>query len=292
MTRSKADRPYGTFDRGLAAEPEPAATARGLRLRARARELARRTRGAQLVGASVVATVTVLALASIVAPPPAPLTERDVHDAITSALASATPKPNAAVAAYEAVKESMVLVKTRLPDEAAPRPRGSGVLLDSGGRIVTSLHILRGAEDIKVVFFDGEEWEAVLGDSQAEFDVAILELGSGGRKPATLASPKGLKVGDTAIVVGSPLGQRNSLTVGVISKLGSTFDPPWPGPRLGGLIQFDAALYPESSGGALVNARGEVVAIVTGGPSLEGLSGLGFAVPIDAAASAAGAAPF
>ena len=142
------------------------------------------------------------------------------------------------------------------------------------------------------MFFDGEEWAAVLGDSQAEFDVAVLELGSFGRKPATLASAKDLKVGDQAIVVGSPLGQQNSLTVGVISKLGSTFEPPWPGQRLGGLIQFDATLYPESSGGALVNSKGEVVAIVTGGPSLNGVSGLGFAVPIDAAASAAGAAPF
>ena len=192
-------------------------------------------------------------------PAPQRITEREVNDAIKTALASATPKPNVAIAAYQAVKESMVLVKTRSADETAVRARGSGVLLDSGGRILTSLHILRDAAEIKVVFFDGEEWAAVLGDSQAEFDVAVLELGSFGRKPATLASAKDLKVGDQAIVVGSPLGQQNSLTVGVISKLGSTFEPPWPGQRLGGLIQFDATLYPESSGGALVNSKGEVV---------------------------------
>jgi S1-C subfamily serine protease len=290
--RSKADRRYGTFFHGDVPEPEMPPPRRRFALRARARALAQRTQRAQLVLMSILGTLAIIGVTNTLAPAPARLSERDVSEAIKTALASATPKPNVAIAAYEAVKESMVLVKTRSGDETAARVRGSGVLLDSGGRILTSLHILRDAAEIKIVFFDGEEWAAVIGDTQAEFDVAVLELGSFGRKPATLASAKGLKVGDQAIVVASPLGQQNSLTVGVISKLGSTFQPPWPGQGLGGLIQFDATLYPESSGGALVNGHGEVVAIVTGGPSLTGLSGLGFAVPIDAAASAAGAAPF
>jgi len=290
--RSKADRPYGTFFHGDAPEETPDPARRRLDVRGTLRRLAGRTRNAQLVLVSILGTLAVIGITNALVPAPQRITEREVNDAIKTALASATPKPNVAIAAYQAVKESMVLVKTRSADEMAVRARGSGVLLDSGGRILTSLHILRDAAEIKVVFFDGEEWAAVLGDSQAEFDVAVLELGSFGRKPATLASAKDLKVGDQAIVVGSPLGQQNSLTVGVISKLGSTFEPPWPGQRLGGLIQFDATLYPESSGGALVNSKGEVVAIVTGGPSLNGVSGLGFAVPIDAAASAAGAAPF
>ena len=261
-------------------------------LRARARAVARRTRSAQLVLISILGTLAIIGVTNTLAPAPARLSERDVNEAIKTALASATPKPNVAIAAYEAVKESMVLVKTRSADEPVARARGSGVLLDSGGRILTSLHVVRGAAQIKVTFFDGEEWDAVLGDSQPEYDVAVLEVGTSGRKPATLASAKDLRVGTEAIVVGSPLGQRNSLTFGVVSKLGSTFQPPWDGLPLGGLIQFDAALYPESSGGALINRRGEVVAIVTGGPNLAGLSGIGFAVPIDSAASAAGSNPF
>src|SRR2546428_3052882 len=290
--RSKADRPYGTFFHGDAPEETPDPARRRLDVRGTLRRLAGRTRNAQLVLVSILGTLAIIGITNALVPAQQRITEREVSDAIRAGVASATPKANVAIAAYQAVKESMVLVKTRSEDETAVRARGSGVLLDSGGRILTSLHILRDAAEIKVVFFDGEEWAAVLGDSQAEFDVAVLELGSFGRKPATLASAKDLKVGDQAIVVGSPLGQQNSLTVGVISKLGSSFEPPWPGQRLGGAIQFDATPYPRSSGGGLVKSKRDGVAVVTGGPRLNGVSCLGVAGPIAPASDAPRAGPF
>jgi len=290
---SRADRPYGAFLKPHRAEPItlPQLTGRQ-RLRRGFQRALPRARAPALVVAGALLAILGIALGGALAQAPSRLTQTDVDKQITQALASATPKPNVAIAAYEGIKESVVQVKVRGRDESATQPRGAGVLLDTGGMVLTSLHVVRDAIEITVVFFDGEEADAVLGVSDLEFDVALLEVGASGRRPAVLASAKDLRVGGEAFVVGSPLGLRNSLTVGVISRLGSSFQPPWQSRPIGGLIQFDAALYPGNSGGPLVNRRGEVIGIVTGGANPVGLSGIGFAVPIDSAASAAGSNPF
>ncbi len=220
------------------------------------------------------------------------LSEADVAVSIKQALASATPRPNLAIAAYEGIKQSVVLVKTRSAAEPELRARGSGVLLDAGETILTSLHVVRDAVEITVVFFDGQEVPAALGEAAPDYDIAVLDAAGIGQKPAVFAGTKHLKVGDEAFVVGSPLGLSNSLSVGVISKLESTFQPSWQTKPLTGLIQFSAAVYPGNSGGALVNRRGEVIAIVTAVADPVGVSGIGFAVPIEGAASAAGSNPF
>ncbi len=289
---SKADRPYGSFRRLFDEEIAEAPPPRALAWRMSLRRMRERTRGAQLFGASVITAVAIVALSGRLAPAPERLTAPDVDNAIKQALASATPKPNVAIGAFDAIKESVVQVRTRLGNESAPQVRGAGVLLDSGGTILTSLHIVRGATEIAVVFSDGAVSEAIISDAQPEFDIAVLAARESGRKPAVLASPKGLHVGDEAIVVGSPLGLPNSLSVGVISGLGRTFQPGWRDRPFGGLIQFQTAVYPGFSGGPLVNRRGEVVGIVTVLASESGLSGVGFAVPIDSASSAAGSNPF
>jgi S1-C subfamily serine protease len=92
------------------------------------------------------------------------------------------------------------------------------------------------------------------------------------------------------MVVGSPLGLGNGLSVGTVSRLGTIVQPAWGGQPIGGLIQFNAAVYPGNSGGPLVNRRGEVIGIVI--VAANELTGVGFAVPIDAAASVAGSNPF
>ena len=218
------------------------------------------------------------------------ITPTDVKKAVIDALASATPKPNVAIEAYDRVKDSVVAIRTRMPGEAAPQPRGAGWILDTGGTIVTSLHILDGADAIFVVFVDGATLQAQVLDRQPEFDIAVLGVTAGGYKQATMATAKNLKIGDEAMVVGSPLGLGNGLSVGTVSRLGTTVQPAWGGPPIGGLIQFNAAVYPGNSGGPLVNRRGEVIGIVI--VAANELSGVGFAVPIDAAASVAGSNPF
>lgn len=207
-------------------------------------------------------------------------------------MASATPRPNLAIAAFNTVRESIVLIKTRDDPGAPLEPRGSGVLLDSGTSVMTSLHVVNAAAQITVVFFDGEEVPASIRARDGAFDVAILNIVSLGRRPAVLATAKDLKVGDDAFIVGSPLGLNNTLSVGVISRLGSSFQPSYQAEPLRGLIQFDATVYPGNSGGALINRRGEVIGLVTAVANSSGPSGIGFAVPIDGAASAAGSNPF
>lgn len=288
---SRAHRPYGSLHRPVDEEPPRPPLPPRPAWRALIARLRERIHGLGPVAAGALTALAVVGLSGVLAPRPVQLTRAEVDKAVQDALASATPKPNVPVAAYQGIKESVVLVKTRGRGEAAALARGSGFLLDSGGTIVTSLHVVRDAVEIAVVFFDGEETSATLAESRADFDVALLDVLASGRRPAVLASPKDLKVGDEAIVVGSPLGLRNSLSVGVISRLGSSVQPTWAAQPIGGLIQFDATLYPENSGGPLVNRRGEVIGIVVA-PSGTGPSGIGFAVPIDSDATASGSNPF
>ena len=285
---ARGDRPYGSFPHVGAPEPPTQPPRRAIR--DRIRDLGHRTRTAQLFVASVATAVAIVTIGAALQPKAIPLTPTDVKRAVIDALASSTPKPNVAIEAYDRVKESVVAVRTRTGGNATPQPRGAGFILDTGGTIVTSLHILSDAEAIFVVFYDGAELQAQVLDRQPEFDVAVLGVSAGGRKQATLASAKNLKVGDEAMVVGSPLGLGNGLSVGTVSRLGTLVQPAWGGPPIGGLIQFNAAVYPGNSGGPLVNRRGEVIGIVI--VAANELTGVGFAVPIDAAASVAGSNPF
>ena len=111
---------------------------------------------------------------------------------------------------------------------------------------------------------------------------------------ATLGSPSTLKVGDDAIVVANPFSLTRSLSTGVISGLNRGIQVPGQNRSLSGLIQFDAAVNPGSSGGPLVNRSGDVVGIVTGLVSPNGqpqFSGVGFAVNIETASGALGIPP-
>ena len=109
--------------------------------------------------------------------------------------------------------------------------------------------------------------------------------------PATIGNSGALRVGDEVFAVGHPLGLVGSLSAGVVSGLDRESTPPGREEALRGLIQFDAAVNPGSSGGPLLDRRGQVVGIVTGliNPGDDDVFiGIGFAVPIDVAVSAAG----
>jgi S1-C subfamily serine protease len=283
------DRPYGAF-RHEGDDVAPPAATRAASRRERLAALSRRTRTAQLFIATVATAVAIVSVGAVLAPRSATLSGADVKKVVVDALASATPKPNVAIEAYDKIKDSVVAIRTRTAADTAAQPRGAGFILDTGGTIVTSLHILNGALGIFVVFHDGVELQAQVLDRQPEFDVAVLGVSASGRKQATLASAKSLKVGDEAMVVGSPLGLGNGLSVGTVSRLGTIVSPAWGGQAIGGLIQFNAAVYPGNSGGPLVNRRGEVIGIVI--VASNELTGVGFAVPIDAAASVSGSNPF
>jgi S1-C subfamily serine protease len=174
---------------------------------------------------------------------------------------------------------------------------GTGVVILENGTILTNLHVVYGAKRIKVVFFDGMEAEADLVALRPEHDLAVLRARKipDDLKPATMRSTHDLKPGDRVTAVGFPCGIGPSVSHGVVSGLKREFRSPEGKRILTNLIQFDAAANPGNSGGPLVTDDGEVVGIVTAiyNPTEERFFvGIGFAVPIENAAQAAGMPPF
>src|SRR5262249_21076556 len=174
---------------------------------------------------------------------------------------------------------------------------GSGVVVDDSGDILTSLHVVAKATEIKLTFADGTESFALVMTEQPEHDIAVLRASQPPARivPATLGNPNAMHVGDEAFVVGNPLGLYSSMTAGVISGFDRSFQPPNNDRRLNGLIQIDAAVNPGNSGGPLLNREGQVVGIVAGlvNPAQQdAFAGIGFAVPINVAARPAGLPPY
>ena len=174
---------------------------------------------------------------------------------------------------------------------------GTGVVIVDKGVILTNLHVVLGAETIKVRFFDGMEAEATVIGVRPEHDLAVLQAKSipDDLVAATLRSTADLQVGDHVVAVGFPFGIGPSASAGVVSGLKREYHSPEGKRILTNLIQFDAAANPGNSGGPLVTADGEVVGIVTGilNPTSQRVFiGIGFAVPIENAAAAVGMSPF
>jgi S1-C subfamily serine protease len=163
---------------------------------------------------------------------------------------------------------------------------GTGVVVNADGTVLTALHVVKGATAIQVTFADGTRSAAGIATAAAAADIAALTVA---KLPAVVVPAvlggAGLGVGDDVVAIGNQLGLRYSTTAGVVSGLdrsvgrGRTAD-------LTGLIQFDAAVNPGSSGGPLINTRGEVVGVVVALANPTDAAtfiGVGFAVPIAAA---------
>ncbi len=167
---------------------------------------------------------------------------------------------------------------------------GTGVIVNGDGTILTANHVVAGADTIEVVFADGTRSAATVASADEQQDIATLtpETLPSLIVPATLGG--GAKVGDPVVAVGNPLGLDDTTTSGVVSALDRTARAD-DGIQRSGLIQFDAAVNPGSSGGPLLDAKAEVIGIVTAlaDPSEDGFFiGIGFAVPIQTAVAAGG----
>jgi S1-C subfamily serine protease len=247
----------------------------------------------------VLAALLALFLYNFLFPGSKPLTQKEVNAAISSAMASATPRSPFSVQVYQVIQPSLLLIESEFPSEhgEANAGLGSGVIIDRFGDILTSLHVVANAKSIKVTFADGTQARAQVVSSQPEKDIAVLQAETLPELfvPATLGNANALQVGDDAYVVGNPFGLYSSMSAGVISGFDRIFQPPNTKDVIQGLIQVDAAINPGNSGGPLLNRYGEVVGIVTGiiNPTEDSFFvGIGFAVPIDVAAGGAGMPPY
>ena len=247
----------------------------------------------------MLAALAAILLYGAIFPEPRPLTARDVSDSIAQAMASATPPPPYSEQVYQAIRPSLVLIQTEAAgaDGETAHGVGSGVVIDDRGDILTSLHVVAGADDIQVTFADGTQSRAQVAVRQPENDIAVLQASQPPAQlvPATLGNPGAVRIGDEAFVVGNPLGLYGSMSAGVISGLNRSFSPTNSNQRLKGLIQIDAAVNPGNSGGPLLNRYGQVIGIVAGlvNPTEQNVFiGIGFAVPINVAGGAAGLPPY
>jgi len=167
---------------------------------------------------------------------------------------------------------------------------GSGVIFRSDGHILTNFHVVDGGTLITAVLSSGREIAARVVGSDAASDTAVVKIDEGPYPAAQLGTTADLRVGQQAVAIGSPLGLAGgpSVTVGVVSALHRTVRTRSSAQTLVDMIQTDAPIAPGSSGGALLDATGNVIGITTAVAITDsGNDGFGFAIPIDAARFAA-----
>ncbi|MEU0966319.1 trypsin-like peptidase domain-containing protein [Streptomyces sp. NPDC005917] len=247
------------------------------------------------------------------------LTGKDttVSSSTTTNVVPSSKKGNVAAIAA-AVSPSVVEVNATLANGTST---GSGVVITGDGEIVTNNHVVSGAQSIKVRTSNGKSYTAKVVGTDSSKDLALLKLqNASGLRPATLGNSAGVQVGDTVVAIGSPEGLTGTVTSGIISALSrdvtvSTDESQgqgqgggsgqWPfqfgGRQFNGdtgsstttykALQTDASLNPGNSGGALIDAGGNVIGInsamysASSGSSSSsadaGSVGLGFAIPIN-----------
>lgn len=156
---------------------------------------------------------------------------------------------------------------------------GSGVIISTDGIILTNNHVISGGNTITVFLKNGTSYKATVLGSDKQTDLAVLKITASGLTAAKIGDSGKLRVGDTAIAIGNPLGElQGTVTAGIISALsrsieidGYTLD----------LMQTDTAINPGNSGGGLFNSAGELIGLVTAKTSETGIEGLGFVIPIN-----------
>lgn len=165
---------------------------------------------------------------------------------------------------------------------------GSGFIITNDGYIMTNAHVVDGANNIKVTLYSGSTYDATVVGSDTDYDIAVLKINANGLSAVTIGDSSGVNVGDSALVIGNPLGELTfSMSSGIISCANRTINisgVPYQ------MIQVDTSINAGNSGGPLLNEYGEVIGVVSAKYSsyaTNPVEGLGFAIPINDAFSVA-----
>src|SRR5208283_686684 len=160
---------------------------------------------------------------------------------------------------------------------------GSGVIVSENGYILTNNHVIKGADEIKVILYDKREFKGKVVGSDPRTDLAVVKINAKDLPTLKIGESSKLKTGDIVLAIGNPFGLNQTITMGIVSAVGRS--------NVGisdleDFIQTDAAINPGNSGGALVNSNGELVGVNTAIFSTSGgYMGIGFAIPSDMAKS-------
>jgi serine peptidase DegS len=158
------------------------------------------------------------------------------------------------------------------------RDMGSGVLVSQDGYILTNHHVISGAQNIRIALWDGRLTGAQIVGSDPETDLAVLKIKLDGLPTVPIAQDPPPRVGDVVLAIGNALGLSHTVTMGIISATGRDNIG---SPTADGFLQTDAAINAGNSGGALVNAKGELIGISTRNlGSIQGAQNIGFAIPM------------
>ena len=170
---------------------------------------------------------------------------------------------------------------------------GSGIVYTSDGHILTNDHVVSlngaAADSVEVTLATGEVLDATIVARDGANDLALLKIEKNGLNPVVFAESNSVVVGQWAIAIGSPLDYRNTVSVGIVSRLDRDLETGDPrSPQLTGLLQTDAAISPGNSGGGLFNAAGELIGMPEAYLSAAtGAENIGFAIPADKVAALA-----
>ena len=156
---------------------------------------------------------------------------------------------------------------------------GSGVIFTPDGYVLTNNHVISGADDIQVMLHDGRVAHAKVIGTDPDTDLAVLKIDAG-TLPTIQVDPEAPRVGDVVLAIGNPFGIGQTVTMGIVSALQRQLSlSPYED-----FIQTDAAINSGNSGGALVNAEGQLVGINTAMLDRDvGAQGIGFAIPVHTA---------
>lgn len=168
------------------------------------------------------------------------------------------------------------IVTVRVPN-LNKHEQGSGIIINDEGWVITSSHLIGSNDTAEITFFDGEKIKASVLSQDEEADCAILQIKKNNLAPAKLGDSDKARIGEIVFALGNPFGFGISASQGIISGLSREFSEQ----NLANFMQTDAAINSGNSGGPLVNAKGEVIAMNTATIKPSEGNGIGFALPIN-----------